>query len=250
MKRDYNSKVALDPLCKEKLNWWLSKLRLSNRRSAISHQVELLIQSDASKTVWGIFCQKTSIGGLWSQSEQALHINILEPRAAKFAVLTFCRYKKDLAVHVEIDNQAALAYLVKMGGTRNLLLIQEAKEIWKFCLANQITLTAEYLPGTLNTSADKASREMKNSSSEWILNKPMLQKLIQAFGPLDVDLFAFSHATRSQMDVFQINWTYLKACPFPLFALIGRVLAKAMRGKCTLIIITPVWPSQPCTPSY
>ena len=33
LKRDYNSKVALDPLCKEELNWWMSKLRLSNERS-------------------------------------------------------------------------------------------------------------------------------------------------------------------------------------------------------------------------
>ena len=50
LKRDYNSKVALDPLCKEELNWWISNLRLSNGRSVISHQVERLIQSDVSKT--------------------------------------------------------------------------------------------------------------------------------------------------------------------------------------------------------
>ena len=147
MKRDYNSKVVLDPLCKEELNWWISNLRLSNGRSVISQQVELLIQSDASKTGWGTFCQKTSIGGVWSQAEQALHINILELRAATFVILSFSRDKKDLAVHVQIDNRAALAYLVKMGETRNLLMIQEAKEKWEFCLANQITLTAEYLPG-------------------------------------------------------------------------------------------------------
>ena len=34
----------------------------------ISCQVELLIQSDASKTGWGTFCQKKSIGGGWSQA--------------------------------------------------------------------------------------------------------------------------------------------------------------------------------------
>ena len=54
-------------------------------------------------------------------------------------------------------NKAVLAYWVKMGGTRNLLMIQEAKEIWEFYLANQITLTAKYLPGTLSTRKDKAS---------------------------------------------------------------------------------------------
>ena len=88
-----SSKAALDVLCKEELNWWISNLRLSNGRSVISHQVELLIRSDASKTGLGAFCQKTSIEGVGSQAEQALHINILELRAAKFAILKFCRYK-------------------------------------------------------------------------------------------------------------------------------------------------------------
>ena len=75
------------------------------------------------RQVGGDFCQKIPIGGEWHQAEQALHINILELRAAKFVILIFCRYKKDLAVHVQMDNQAALAYFVKMGGTRNLLSI-------------------------------------------------------------------------------------------------------------------------------
>ena len=67
-----------------------------------------MIESDASKTGWRAFYKKTSIAGVWSQAEQALHINILELRAEKFAILTFSIYNKELA---------ALAYLVKMGRT-------------------------------------------------------------------------------------------------------------------------------------
>ena len=135
-------------------------------------------------------------------------------------ILIFCRYKKDLAVHVQMDNQAALAYLVKMGGTRNLLMIQEAKEIWEFCLANQITLTAEYLAGT--------SREMKNSSSKWILNKLIFQKLIQALGPMFAPRLCheiskyISWQRDSQawmVDEFQIHWIHLKAYAFHLLLL-------------------------------
>ena len=55
-------------------------------------------------------------------------------------------------------HQVALAYLVKMEVTRNILMIQEAKDIWEFCLSNQIKLIAEYLLGTLNTRADRYSR--------------------------------------------------------------------------------------------
>ena len=98
---------------------------------------------------------------------------------------------------------------------------------------------------------------MESSSSEWILNKPIFQKLIQTLGPVDVDLFAsrLCHQIATyiswqqdphawMVDAFEINWSHLKACAFPPFALIGRVPAKAMRDKCALVIITPVWPSQ------
>ena len=51
------------------------------------------------------------------------------------------------------------------------------------------------------------------------------------------------------VDAFQINWSHLKAYPFLPITLIGRVLAKAMRGKridhSVLIIVTSMWPSQP-----
>ena len=67
----------------------------------------ILIQSNSSKTGWrGAFCQKTSIVRAWTQAEQALHINILELRATKFAILIFSSYKKDLTVHVQMNNQA------------------------------------------------------------------------------------------------------------------------------------------------
>ena len=99
---------------------------------------------------------------------------------------------------------------------------------------------------------------MKNPSSEWILNKPIFQKLIHALGSVDLDQFAsrLCHQIPRYInwqpdphawivDGFQINWTHLRAYTFPPFALIGSVLAKVMRDKCTLIIITLLWPSQP-----
>ena len=97
-----------------------------------------------------------------------------------------------------------------------------------------------------------------NFSREWILSRPMFQKRIQGLGTVDVDLFACRlchqipryikwqpdpHAW--MVDTFQISSTHLKAYVFAPFTLIGRVLAKAMRDKFTLIIVTPVRRSQP-----
>ena len=43
LNRDYNSKVVLDPFCKEKLDLSISNLNLSNRTLIISRKIELLI---------------------------------------------------------------------------------------------------------------------------------------------------------------------------------------------------------------
>lgn len=72
-----------------------------------------------------------------------LYIKILELRAVKVAILTFCKGKTNLAVHL----QTTLVYLMKMGVTKILVLIEETREIWELYMSQQITLTAEHPPG-------------------------------------------------------------------------------------------------------
>ena len=40
-----------------------------------------ILQSDANLMVCGTVCQKSRIGGLWTQEEKSLHINCLELKA-------------------------------------------------------------------------------------------------------------------------------------------------------------------------
>ena len=92
--------------------------------------------------------------GLWFKKEQGIHINQLELLAIRFAILTFVKMWKMLAIHIQVDNTTALSYLLKMGGTKNPDLLQISKEIWKFLLGLGITITAKHLPGNLNCKAD------------------------------------------------------------------------------------------------
>lgn len=64
--------------------------------------------------------------------------------------------------HLQTNNMAALSYLVKMGRTCSRKLLQVAIEIWDYLSANQITVTAEYFPSTLNIQADLKFRNHKN----------------------------------------------------------------------------------------
>ena len=127
---NYSSEIKLSDEVKTELQWWVQNLHLDNGRSVISYPPQLLITSDASLEGWGAFCQGHKTGGQWALPKKKDHINILELRAAKYAILTFTHlYPTAKTIRIKMDNITALSYLVKMGGTRNQLLVQISKEI-------------------------------------------------------------------------------------------------------------------------
>ena len=62
-----------------------------------------------------------------------LHINVLELKNVKLALLTFNKQKSLKVFHFQIDNATALLYLVKMGermgGAENQILLKLSREI-------------------------------------------------------------------------------------------------------------------------
>ena len=111
--------------------------------------------------------------------ERKFHINVLELKAAKLATMSFTLKERDtISVHIRMDNLIALSYLMKMGGNKNQELTEISKEIWQYFLKRKITITAEYLPGSMNVEADRESRQTRDSS-EWKLNPTIFMKLCQ-----------------------------------------------------------------------
>ena len=92
-------------------------------------------------------------------------------------------------IHARVDNRTAVAQINKMGSPRSAALLRVTKDLWDFCSPRQITITAEYLPGRDNVTADRQSRVF-TSSSQWKLDKGVFQMLRQRWGPLDIHLFA------------------------------------------------------------
>ena len=79
-------------------------------------------------------CQGTTRGELGpSRKGQNISVKLI---AVKLAILTFTRGKSVTTIHLQIDNMIALSYLAKMGGTCSQELLQIAKEIWDYLLAN------------------------------------------------------------------------------------------------------------------
>jgi len=186
--QNYETLISLGRLAKLELQWWLNNIEIRNGKPIRILKPDLIISSDAAggqKGGWGAHCEGKSTGGEWTLAERQQHINVLELKAALLAIKTFTKQTNPRAIHLLIDNQVALAHLVKMG----LTLISLTKEIWSYLLAKGITLTAEYIPSELNTEADYQSRNVADSS-EWMLDKQMFNRIAKIWESPCMDLFA------------------------------------------------------------
>ena len=112
---------------------------------------------------------------------------------------------------------------------------------------------ASHIPSQENLIADFLSRG-RVLPSEWTLHPRMMRRLLQAFSPLQVGLFAsalnanlLTHCARMQdlaswrIDAFSFWWTGLRAYAFPPFSLIPRVLRKIHEDRAWMILIALWW---------
>ena len=195
---------------------------------------------------WGATCKGISTRGPWSPQEQTLHINCLELLAATLAVQTFVKEKSGISILLRIDNTTAVAYINRKGGTVSPTLLN---------LAN-IALEAQYLPGVMNSIADRESRTWLDRS-EWKLCPQIFQRINAQLGPLLTDLFASRLSNQLPIfvswkpdplalvtDAFSLVWSDLpqKIYANPPWGLIGRVLSQTHSQSIPeLILIASVW---------
>ena len=60
--------------------------------------------------------EQSARGGLWSQIERRSHIKYLELLAAWFGVRAFAKDRKNIHIHLRMDNRTAVFYVNQMGG--------------------------------------------------------------------------------------------------------------------------------------
>ena len=258
--QSYETEISISQYCREELNWWDMNMSRWNGRSLLSQEIDMTIDSDASLIGWGAVCQGQQTGGPWSQSEKEMHINCLELLAATLAARTFLKHNRRISVLLRMDNTTAVAYINNLGGTVSKELVDLAKNLWMWCLERNINITAQHLPGIQNHIADAESRTMVDRS-DWKLNPILFRKIVQYYGPIEVDLFAsrltaqcpvyFSwrpdpYATAT--DAFLQNWEGKHGYANPPWNLMGRVLSQVQRQQACIVLVAPVWKTQPWYP--
>ena len=139
-------------------------------------------------------------------------------------------------------------------------LISLTWDLWMWCLERIIHIQAQYLPGVMNQTAIRESRSMRDRS-DWSLdrslNLPRNKQTLWATGcgPICVQTHQcrryfswrpdpFAEAT----DAFLQDWMTINGFANPPWNLIPRVLMKTQKQGVDVILVTPVWKTQPRYP--
>ena len=210
--------IKLSKKAKLELRWWIENIEIQNGRPMTLREPEMIIFSDAASSGgWGAECQGEKTGGQWGEEESDLHINILELLAAKFALKSFLSLRPAKAVHLMMDNTAAMSNIINMGGTVCPMMTEITKEIYSFLTSKGTTITLEYIPSELNKGADEESRKSKDSLL-FITCSTMLKVLASSWMVrfvIDVSIleltpfrFCFNFMSRSHVEITYIKgWT-------------------------------------------
>ena len=253
----YQLPIALGDAARTDLGWWLQHTATLESAPWARFSPELIITSDASKLGWGAVCCGKRIGGRWKKAEKSEHINFLELQASFFALKIFAASWRNLDVLLELDNTSAVAYIRNLGGVKSCKLSDLACELHTWAGKRNIRIFATYRPGVLNEIADWESRNTTRESAEFSLDNTAAQQIFDKFGQPEVDLFAtrlnckvskfcafFPDPEAWRIDCFAQSWLGIFGYAFPPFALIPRVIRKAVEDKATLLLVTPAWRTQ------
>ena len=80
--------------------WWVRNLKLYEGKAILT--LYLIIKSDTEKTEgWGIHCLELKTKSLFENDEKNVHINTLELKVAKLAVMSLTRLKAEKSPHAD-----------------------------------------------------------------------------------------------------------------------------------------------------
>ena len=252
--------TSLSPRAHSDLQWW--RQNLQRKRRIFPPKIDFVIETDAAGTA-GFGAVRLDTGEklqslFTAREKETKHINELEAFGAAFAVKAFAKDLRNVHVHVRSDNTTTVAALNRFGSSKALAVNEVARDLWLWCFDRDIWVTASYIPGVDNETADAASRKF-HFDLEWKLNPQCFAILLVFFKlPLKIDLFAsrinkqlpiygslHKDPEAAVCDAFSVNWNdWNPSYIFPPFCIMTRVLQKIKQDECDAVVAFPVWPTQ------
>nr|XP_056700699.1 complement factor H-like [Euleptes europaea] len=180
------------------LKWWTLASNLSKGQTYLL-TFTTQIFTDASLEGWGATFRHHMAQGHWNQAEKRMHINRLELRAIRKALLEFQPLIQNHHLLLRMDNISAKAHINKEGGSRSSSLHAEATAILSWAEKHLASLRVEHIKGEMNTQADWLSCQQVDEA-EWALKREVFLQIVERFGLPLVDVFTShkNHQTPSK----------------------------------------------------
>ena len=115
--------------------------------------------------------------------------NYLELLAVRLALASLLAGRSNIHVRIMSDNTTTISYINSMGGCKAVECNSLTKHIWDWARERKLWFSVAHIPGSSNVEADRLSRN-PNLNLEWMLSRPILQRILSLFGRPDIDLFA------------------------------------------------------------
>lgn len=273
-KRNRFATVSLSDAAIEDLKFWLTGFDCYNGSHPIwqPREFHLTIHTDAAGVNtnneggwagWTVDNDKNIIvaRGIWTEEHHIEwekigvdHSTFQELFAIKNVIFSFNKdgQLRDKRIQIKTDNQGVY-FIINRAGSRYFFIHELCKEILWYCIAENITLHATWIPRESNKLADFYSKI--SDSGDWKLRPCEFQKLKDRFGPFDVDLFAsnenkqvekfyslYYQPNTSGVDAYNFTWGRSCWCN-PPFGQMAKVLAHAQFCKARMCLITPFTPT-------
>ncbi|CAK1585578.1 unnamed protein product [Parnassius mnemosyne] len=250
-KQNLKNKRVLPPQVRQDLRWWSQSLV----GKAVLHQRPYthFLTTDAADTGWGAQLNEKMMSGVWTKDQMKWHSNWKELFAVYASIQKQSHCLQNAHILVQSDNRTLVAYIRNDGGTHSMSLLNLTCKLLRLTDRKNILLSAHYLPGRYNCTADHLSRGRR--LSEWHLLPAVTNQLFHRWGIPDVDLFASAETAVVSRYVsldwkdnlaifpnaFSQDWNFRLGWIFPPPSLIPRVLAQLNRAKGHYILIAPLW---------
>ena len=238
------------------INWWIHNLPSAVKSLLPLPRIDYTIFTDASPQGWGAHDGEKDINGIWQFPTDNIHINILELKAVKNALLEFLPRHNTNHIRIMSDNNTTVSHINKQGGTKSRSCNTLAGDCWSLAISANSHLSAAHIPGEHNLLADYKSRQYRDSA-EWSIDGETFKKIIWLFGTPDIDMFASNKNHKFQkyiswgpdpsafkIDAFSIYWDKYFGFYFPPFSILAKTIKKLRIEGERAIIVCPLWPTQ------
>ena len=254
---DFNRNCSLSFESLQDLKWLINNIP-GAQTPIRKPKIDMELFVDASSYGWGATLHSKIAKGFFDASERMQSINTKETLAVLFAINAFRELLVDTHLLVRSDNTTAVSTISKMGTSSHYLRNDIAVKIHEFLQRNNIIMTISHVPGCDNL-ADRPSRDI-SKYTEWMMPYEIFSKIIHILGQPTVDMFASRLNNRLdcyvswmpdpfcwKVDAFNLHWDQF-AYMFPPFILLSRVIAKIISDRATVILVYPLWKTQPWFP--